>query len=1031
MKVSIVIPTMNLDLTKKCVLSLINYTNLDDKEIIIVSNGADERIKEYINNLNNDKIPIRCKWFDKPLGAVKALNEGIKESTGEFVLLLNDDCEILPSEKSKWIDSLLQPFYNDPLMACTGPYRMHPMLGKSGLSLKREDLEYGFILFFCAVIKKEFFDKIGLLDEQLKCAVDIDFCLKLKNNGYKIQQVPKEDLLSRDEENCIGDFPIWHKAEATVHDFYGLDEWNKILKEDKKILEKRYNENRLDLYKKISIVIPVYGNHLEDFKKCWESILTNTYNMENIEVVIVANGCVEEYKNYLDNIVKINNNYKYLWFDESLGATLAINECFANSTGEYIVLLNQDVIILGSNWLNYLIEPFNDPKVGITGPSLGNVDENNRNFVLFFCAAIRRNVLNDIGILDPIFNPGGFEDIDFSIRAENAGWKLVQVPDFDSNTYMSSGNFFTGSFPIYHIEHHHEWMLNENFEKNKKILLNRYPLVKNKYIEVTWPCAQKKFELKMIQEFLKKEKLKKVLEVGTYRGGTAMLWAHLVEPNNGKVFCCDVRFDWGTFQDHGYVESDETVYHRQVYNNSHYQNFIEEFQGDSHDLNFIKKVKDKVGTVDLLFIDGDHSYEGVKQDFENFFPLVKLGGYIAFHDIVDSLHHRSNGCFVAPFWNEIKDIYPSWEFIDKNEYPGCPSDSMGIGIIKKDRKDLKSIIKNDNLKTNSGKNVICNICTKNRYDSTLHLAIQSVIMQTVKPDALLIYDDNTDEERIDLRENETYQYLFNLLDLHNIKWKVVFGLKQGQHHGHQIANKSKYKFVWRLDDDEIASPDTLEKLLSHMKDDVGAVGGLIITPGINVNENGSGELKDLYSKPNVQWNLGSKVLDVQHLHSSFLYRSNIVDYCLELSPVAHREETIFTYELYRKGYKLIVDQNIITYHLKQRKTGIRSNNSEWFYKHDEAIFRNKLESWGYKTILLNCGLGDHFAFLNVLPKLKEKWKYLIIGICYPEVFYEHHDITLTSISQLSDVNNDNIYKWMIDNNWKKSIVEAFEKYYEV
>ncbi len=56
--VSIVIPTMNLSLTKKCIESIIKYTNLDDKEIIIVANGADPEIKNYIGDLKNNNIPI-------------------------------------------------------------------------------------------------------------------------------------------------------------------------------------------------------------------------------------------------------------------------------------------------------------------------------------------------------------------------------------------------------------------------------------------------------------------------------------------------------------------------------------------------------------------------------------------------------------------------------------------------------------------------------------------------------------------------------------------------------------------------------------------------------------------------------------------------------------------------------------------------------------------------------------------------------------------------------------------------------------
>lgn len=1049
-KVSIIIPTMTLDLVKKCIQSLLTYTDLNNTEVIIVvqcpSKDKMERYTTFFSELIGTKIgpnynieqckgPFKVLWFDNPLGAVVSYNEGIKKAKGEYVLLLNDDCEILHSEKNYWLNTLLEPFEDNDKLACTGPFRMLPVMGQTEeISLSFEDASYGFILFFCAMIPRRILEEVNYLDESLKCGVDIDFCLKAKRLGYSIKQVPTEDRLdTSNPTHHTGVFPIWHQAEATVHDFYGVDEWHKLMQEDRDILEERYGTKlKKESKNKISIVIPVYGDHFEDFQKCLNSLQINTTFSDNIEVIVIANGCKEDIKVLLE-LTKQNADFKfdYYWYDEPLGATSALNRGMEYSTGDIIILLNQDVVLLGNNWLQMLIDPFNNPKIGISGPLKGWNSEINRHFVLFFCVAIRREVINQIGILDEGFNPGGFEDIDFCVKAEDAGWKLIQTPD---ESLKSGESFLTGGFPIYHVEHHSEWMKSETFEKNRKIIFDRYGNKKrNNHIDITWPVAQKKFELEMVQEFLKNERIENVLEVGTYRGGTAMLWANIVSSYNGRVTCADMNFNWGRFQDHGYVGTDLINYDRQVYNGTSFEKYITELQGDSHNIEFINKVKDHAKTVDILFIDGDHSYEGVKQDFENFYSTVKLNGYIIFHDIIDSEYHRSFGCNVAPFWNEIKDLYPSWELVDSNEYPGCPSKSMGIGIIKKNninlQKSLGIVNKTNIINTNKGKDVLCNICTKKRYLTTLPLAIQSVIMQTVKPDRLIIFDDNIDEDKIDLRENEVYKYLFDMLDFVGIKWEVIYGFKQGQHHGHQYMNKREYKFVWRLDDDEIASPDVLEKYLSHMKDDVGAVGGSVLLKGCGGES--SPRLEDIYSKANVQWNSGNKIIEVDHLHSTFLYRANIVNYNLDLSPVAHREETLFTQELKQKGYKLIVDQTAITHHLKQQTTGIRSHNNEWLYKHDEKIFSKKMEEWGYKLINLNSGLGDHYAFLNILPKLKEKYKHLIIGASFPEVFKDEKDITLIHNSQAEPNTDDNIYKWMIDNNWTESIVKAYEHLYGV
>jgi len=71
-----------------------------------------------------------------------------------------------------------------------------------------------------------------------------------------------------------------------------------------------------------------------------------------------------------------------------------------------------------------------------------------------------------------------------------------------------------------------------------------------------------------------------------------------------------------------------------------------------------------------LFIDWDHSYEGVKKDFEMYLPLVKEGGIVAFHDILSEEE-------VNRFWNEIKNMHESQEIINN-----VKKEPLGIGVLK-------------------------------------------------------------------------------------------------------------------------------------------------------------------------------------------------------------------------------------------------------------------------------------------------------------------------------------------------------------
>jgi len=324
-----------------------------------------------------------------------------------------------------------------------------------------------------------------------------------------------------------------------------------------------------------------------------------------------------------------------------------------------------------------------------------------------------------------------------------------------------------------------------------------------------------------------------------------------------------------------------------------------------------------------------------------------------------------------------------------------------------------------------GPTILCSISTKDRYD-ILPLAIQSVCSQTLTPDKLVIFDDGAHK---DIREIDTYSYLLKLLDKKKILWEVVFSNGKGQHHNHQLANRMGFDLVWRLDDDEFAEHDVLETLYSHMKEGVGAVAPAVIMPG-GEYKGGTNKLEDIFHTPNLQWASNQGVFEVEHLYSSFLYRAGVVDFCTELSPVAHREETIFSYELFRKGYKLIVDTDVVIYHYRQKTGGIRSHNNEWLYEHDEGVFKKRLIEWGYKLITLNCGLGDHFAFSNVLSKIIEKNDKIILGCCYPEVF-EDYKIKTIPVGAIEKVNPESVYAWMTLNKWNKSIVEAYSKMYGV
>jgi hypothetical protein len=317
--------------------------------------------------------------------------------------------------------------------------------------------------------------------------------------------------------------------------------------------------------------------------------------------------------------------------------------------------------------------------------------------------------------------------------------------------------------------------------------------------------------------------------------------------------------------------------------------------------------------------------------------------------------------------------------------------------------------------------ILCSISTRGRYDTTLPMAIQSVITQTLKPNKLVIFDDN--DQPKDIREIQHYEYLLHMLNEKGIEWSVIFGQKKGQHFNHQMANTMGYEWVWRLDDDTVAEPNVLENLFKHVTPEVGAVGGSILTPPFAKVTNSTGKIDDI-EEANLQWDYIKEVKEVDHLHCSFLYRAGVHDYNLSLSQVAHREETLFTFGLKQKGYKNLIIPDTITWHLKNKKGGIRDFQIEMF-QHDEYIFRNHLEYRDKTIVVLNCGMGDHIVFNHVLPYIKN-----------PEVFTCYSEIvpgrSLDDAMRLfGDIDNYNIYRKMDQWNWKDSLENAFKKMYGV
>jgi len=163
-------------------------------------------------------------------------------------------------------------------------------------------------------------------------------------------------------------------------------------------------------------------------------------------------------------------------------------------------------------------------------------------------------------------------------------------------------------------------------------------------------------------------KAEAVVEIGTAKGGTLFLFARIACPDAAII---SIDLPKGPFGG-GYPEPVIPL----LRSFADKGQSIHLIRADSHSpftLGGVKKILEG-RNVDFLFIDGDHSYEGVSKDFEMYSPLVRKGGIIAFHDICPGREEAVGG--VPRFWSETREGRNTREIVMDAKQGG-----FGIGVI--------------------------------------------------------------------------------------------------------------------------------------------------------------------------------------------------------------------------------------------------------------------------------------------------------------------------------------------------------------
>lgn len=176
---------------------------------------------------------------------------------------------------------------------------------------------------------------------------------------------------------------------------------------------------------------------------------------------------------------------------------------------------------------------------------------------------------------------------------------------------------------------------------------------------------QDRAEFLELADLIAAYELKNVLEIGSFRGGTLFVFARLSRSDATLISLDLPNSRFGVFS----RKVQEPLFRKFTRGNQRLVLLREDSRVEETRSKVAIALKDP---LDFLFIDGDHSYEGVKSDFQMYSPFVRKGGMVALHDIV-SLRSDYG---VARFWNEIKGSFKHREIINYR-----PFSSMGIGVL--------------------------------------------------------------------------------------------------------------------------------------------------------------------------------------------------------------------------------------------------------------------------------------------------------------------------------------------------------------
>ncbi|MCH7962733.1 MAG: glycosyltransferase [Bacteroidetes bacterium] len=479
---SIVLPTFNRPQELHNALVSLEKQSFNNFEVIVVNDGKDD-LSGLVDEFEG-KIYIRYLHHIINRERSASRNDAIKVANGNYVTFLDDDDIYYPDHLQLLADNINENekvLYTDAVRALyekndTG-YKLVEKFVPYSIDYDRNKLLIGNIApINCFAVEHSLAIQSGLFDENLNVLEDWEFLLRLSSlSEFKhikqstVEVTWKNDgsttTSSKKNEFSLVREKIYKKYENEIALIPNRDE---IIKEFNAIWHNDFKKKKSD----VSIIIVTY-NQVEYTKLIVNSIIENT--SRNYELVFIDNASTDLTLEYLEKLKEGNGSVTIIRNTKNEGFPKAVNQGLLISKGDYVVLLNNDVVVT-DGWMDRLITVAeSDNKIGIVGPISNSVSgvqidkeakyksipemhtyaqkirKKNRSKIMdfprvaFLCTLIKRDVIDSIGGLDERFSPGNYEDDDFCLRAQLAGYKTVIAKDvfihhFGSKSFTEEGN---------------------------------------------------------------------------------------------------------------------------------------------------------------------------------------------------------------------------------------------------------------------------------------------------------------------------------------------------------------------------------------------------------------------------------------------------------------------------------------------------------------------------------------------------------------------------------------------------------------